>query len=64
MLNEALVLSVPGTTLERINKEISAPLKQYRSQMSPDAYKQTFDNLQLKRLREEFGVPRLSLFYL
>jgi hypothetical protein len=32
--------------------------------MEPAVYKQTFDNLLLKRLREQFTVPRLSLFYL
>jgi hypothetical protein len=31
--------------------------------MEAAAYKQTFDNLLLKRLREHFAVPRLSLFY-
>jgi hypothetical protein len=64
MLNEALVAAVPVTTLDRINKEITAQLKPYRSQMEPKAYQQTFANFQLKRLREDFGVPRLSLFYL
>jgi hypothetical protein len=38
-------------------------LKPYRTQMEAAAYKQTFDNLLLKRLREHFAVPRLSLFY-
>jgi hypothetical protein len=32
--------------------------------MEATVYQQTFDNLLLKRLREEFGVPRVSLFYL
>jgi hypothetical protein len=31
--------------------------------MEPAVYNQTFDNLLLKRLREQFAVPRLSLFY-
>lgn len=64
MLNEALVTSVPADTLEAIDKEISTQLKPYRSQMEADAYKQMFENLQLKKLREVVGVPRLSLFYL
>jgi hypothetical protein len=32
--------------------------------MEPLAYQQTFENLLLKRLREQHGIPRLSLFYL
>jgi hypothetical protein len=39
-------------------------LRPYRKQMEPAAYEQTFDNLLLKALREQFAVPRLSLFYL
>lgn len=64
MLNEALVTATPADTLDKINKEISTQLKPYRSQMEADAYKQMFENFQLKRLREVVGVPRLSLFYL
>jgi hypothetical protein len=52
------------TGLERmLNKEVKDKLKPYRAQMEAAAYKQTFDNLLLKRLREQFAVPRLSLFY-
>jgi len=32
--------------------------------MEASVYEQTLDNLLLKRLREQFGVPRLSLFFL
>jgi len=39
-------------------------LNPYRKQMEAEVYQQTFDNLLLKRLREQFGLPRLSLFYL
>jgi hypothetical protein len=42
-------------------KEQLAP---YRKQMEDAIYQQTLDNLLLKRLREQFAVPRLSLFYL
>jgi hypothetical protein len=64
MLNQAL-LSVGGTSdVEAAKKEITAQLKPYRSQMEPAVYNQTLENLLLKRLREQLGVPRLSLFYL
>jgi hypothetical protein len=64
MLNEALMSVVPSVDLELTRKELKAQLKAYKSSMEPDVYKQTLDNLLLKRSREQFGVPRLSLFYL
>ena len=63
MLNDAM-LSVAGSgTLDEFNKGVKDQLKPYRSQMDAAAYKQTFDNLLMKRLREQFAIPRLSLFY-
>jgi hypothetical protein len=47
-----------------IEKDVAAQLRPYRSQMEADAYKQTSRVMMLKRLREEEGIPRLSLFYL
>jgi hypothetical protein len=39
-------------------------LVSYRKRMDQTTYDQTFNNLLLKRLREGYGLPRLSLFYL
>jgi hypothetical protein len=64
MLNEALTSVVPSVDMELARKELKAQLKAYKSSMEPDVYKQTLDNPLLKRLREQSGVPRLSLFYL
>jgi hypothetical protein len=44
--------------------EVKEQLKPYRKHMEPAVYQQTFDNLLMKRLREQYGIPRLSLFYL
>jgi len=63
MLNDAMLAVVSVKALDELNKEVKDKLKPYRAQMEPAAYKQTFDNLLLKRLREQFAVPRLSLFY-
>jgi hypothetical protein len=63
MLNEAMMSVVPSTDLDALKKEIKDQLKPYRSQMEPPVYNQTFDNLLLKRVREQFAMPRLSLFY-
>ena len=63
MLNDSL-LSDSATGAEVLTAEIKAELKPYRAQMEPSVYEQTLNNLLLKRLREKFGIPRLSLFYL
>jgi hypothetical protein len=49
--------------LAELKTAVKDQLKPYRSQMETAVYNQTFNNLLLKRLREQFGVPRLSLFY-
>jgi len=63
MLNEAMLAVVSATDLDALTNGVKDQLKPYRSQMEAAVYKQTFDNLLLKRLREQFAVPRLSLFY-
>jgi hypothetical protein len=63
MLNDSMLAVVNATTLAELKTAVKDQLKPYRSQMEPAVYNQTFNNLLLKRLREQFGVPRLSLFY-
>lgn len=63
MLNDAIVSVVSADALTQLKTEVTDQLKPYRSQMETVVYKQTFDNLLLKRLRELFAIPRLSLFY-
>jgi hypothetical protein len=64
MLSDALRAWAPPAQVESISSEIKKQLRPYRSHMETAIYEQTLDNLLLKRLREQFGVPRLSLFYL
>ncbi len=64
MLNQALLASVPTPELKATNKELVAQFKPYKNQMEPAVYNQTLENMLLKRLREQLGIPRLSLFYL
>jgi len=64
MLNESMLSVVKPEQLDAHRSEVKSQLRPYRSHMEPAAYEKTFDNLLLKRLREQFGVPRLSLFYL
>jgi hypothetical protein len=63
MLNDSMLSVAAKTKLEELKKEIKDQLKPYRAQMETAVYNQTFNNLLLKRLREQFAVPRLSLFY-
>ena len=63
MLNDSMLSVVNPTTLAESKTAVKDQLKPYRSQMETAVYNQTFNNLLLKRLREQFSVPRLSLFY-
>jgi hypothetical protein len=64
MLSDALLTTTDPEKLAALQQEVKEQLRPYRKQMDPAIYQQTFDNLLLKRLREQCGVPRLSLFYL
>jgi hypothetical protein len=64
MLSDAIRAGAGTTQIEAIEREVKEQLKPYRKHMEAAAYQQTFANLVLKRLREQFGIPRLSLFYL
>ena len=64
MLSDAVRSVAESEQIASIEREVKEQLKPYRKQMEPAVYQQTFDNLLLKRLREQFGIPRLSLFYL
>jgi hypothetical protein len=64
MLSDALKAVMPTPDLDSIRSEVVDQLRPYRAHMDKAVYQQTIDNLTLKRLREHFAVPRLSLFYL
>lgn len=64
LLSDAIRKVVPGEQLDSISRDVKAQLKPYRSHMEKSIYSQTFDNLLMKRLRQQYGVPRLSLFHL
>ena len=63
-LDRALLTNADPEHLKSVKKEITAQLKSYKSGMEAEAYQNTFGLMLLKRLREDAGVPRLSLFYL
>ena len=63
MLNDSMFAVASSSALDELKNRIKEQLKPYRREMEAAVYKQTFENLLLKSLREHFGVPRLSLFY-
>jgi len=63
LLNGSMLAVVESSALDELRESVKDQLKPYRSQMDAAVYKQTFENLLMKRLREQFAVPRLSLFY-
>ena len=63
MLNNSMFAVATSAELEAQKTAVKEQLKPYRNHMETVVYNQTFNNLLLKRLREQFAVPRLSLFY-
>src|SRR5262245_24268285 len=63
LLNDSMLAVASAGELEGQKAAVKDQLKPDRSQMETAVYNQTFNSLLLKRLREQFAVPRLSLFY-
>jgi len=63
-IDRALLSNADREHLKKLKKDVASQLKLYKSAMDADAYKNTFDLMMLKRLREDLSVPRLGLFYL
>ncbi len=64
LLDRALRAVTPPAVLEESRARAEQQLRPYRERMERATYEQTLDNLLAKLLREERGIPRLSLFYL
>jgi hypothetical protein len=64
MIDAALLAKLSPDDLSKTRVEVEKQLASYRKRMDAATYQQTIDNLLLKSLREQHGVPRLSLFYL
>ncbi|MGQ0541669.1 MAG: hypothetical protein ACT4O9_07455 [Blastocatellia bacterium] len=63
-LDHVLLTNSDKPHLKSLEKETARQLKDYKGEMETEAYEQTFRLMLLKRLREDEGVLRLSLFYL
>ena len=64
LLDEALLKKTDRDTFKSIEREVVDQIRPYKGTMEIGAYESTLRLMLLKRLREELGVPRLSLFYL
>ena len=64
LLERAMLTNWDRGHLKVLEKEIAGQLRAYKADMDADSYKNTFDLMLLKRLREEAGIPRLGLYYL
>ncbi len=64
LLDRAMLTNWESVHLKSVEKEVAAQLRGYKAEMEPAAYKNTFELMLLKRLREEANIPRLGLFYL
>lgn len=64
LLDEALLTRSDRESFKSIEKEVKEQLRPYKETMEKSSYESTLRLMLLKRLREELGVPRLSLFYL
>ncbi|HEX8424180.1 MAG TPA: hypothetical protein VF634_12240 [Pyrinomonadaceae bacterium] len=64
LLDRALRAELAPERLAARRAEAAVQLEPYRKRMERATYEQTLDSLLAKLLREEAGLPRLSLFYL
>ncbi|CAN5280126.1 hypothetical protein BH18ACI2_BH18ACI2_30150 [soil metagenome] len=64
LLDHASRAQLTAEQLAALRVQAAAQLRPYRTRMERATYEQTLDHLLAKLLREERGLPRLSLFYL
>ena len=64
MLDEAIKVHASPETLADEKSYAERQLSDFKKRMDKDTYAQTCENVFIKRLREVYGLPRLSLFYL
>ncbi len=64
LLYDALLQGLSEEHVAEVRREGERQLKEYRKRMDDELYEQTLRNYVAKRLREQYGLPRLSLFYL
>lgn len=64
MLEASMAENWERHDLAQIRNELERELREYKKEMTAEAYANTFDLMLNKRLRETAGIPRLGLFYI
>jgi len=64
LLDRTLLENWEPNHLAGLEASVKTQLKPYKSEMEPEKYRQTYDLMVMKKLREEAGVPRLGLYFL
>jgi len=62
-INAVLTSHAPEELMLKIRREVDSQLAMYRRKMKAEPLAMVEKQYLQKRLREEFGIPRLSLFY-
>jgi len=60
----ALLRSTDPGEVEKMVEAGSVNLRKYKETMSPGVYQETLKRFVMARVRERYGIPQLSLFYL
>lgn len=63
-LDRALLTNADKAHIKELEAETAKNLSAYKGKMEAEVYQNTYDLMLLKKLRDEAGIPRLSLFYL
>lgn len=64
LLDRTLLENWEPNHLATLEANVKSQLKPYKSDMEPDKYRQTYELMVMKRLREEARIPRLGLYFL
>ncbi|MGI8545295.1 MAG: hypothetical protein ACR2MD_17685 [Aridibacter sp.] len=64
LIDKALLKTAGKSSLLKIKDEIERNLAKHKNKMEKEVYQRTFDLMLYKKLREEAGIPQLSLFSL
>ena len=64
LLDRTLLENWEPNHLAGLEASVKTQLRPYKSEMEPEKYRQTYELMVMKRLREEAGIPRLGLYFL
>jgi len=64
LLDRTLLENWEPNHLAGLEASIKTQLKPYKSEMEPEKYRQTYELMLMKQLRDEAGIPRLGLYVL